>query len=228
MSDLVPNILASVSGRPKAGKTHMSMTFPDPIKVFSFDLGAAFVRTKFPDKEIDVTEITLPIVESTEQTWAEEPWKKFEQDFKGAVESGKYNTVVLDTATVVWQMCHQAITEERNRKKMLEVEYFAPNLKMSSLFARARIAGVNLVVIQYLRDKYVKGDNTGELELDGWKRTEGNVDIVLEMESVLIGEGDSSKTVMKTKIKDCRFDRDLNGRILDDTDYDEIMALLGV
>jgi len=204
------------------------MTFPEPIKVFSFDLGAEYVRTKFPDRQIDIKAVTLPVIESETEAWAEPLWQELKKDYKEAIEGGKYQTIVLDTATVVWQMCHQAITEEKNRKKILEVEYFRPNLLMSAFFSRARIGGVNLVVIQYLRDKYVKGDNTGELELDGWKRTEGNVDLVLEMESRQLGEGNSAKTVMRTTIKANRFDRDLNGKTFDDTTYDEIMALLGV
>lgn len=225
---LVPNILVSISGKPKAGKTFLSMSFPAPIKIYSFDLGATYVRTKFPDKEIDIKEFSLPVIESEDAQWAEPIWGELMKEYKTDIESGKYQTVVLDTATVVWQICHQAVTEEKNRKKILEIEYFKPNLLMSSFFTRARLGGVNLVTIQYLAPIYVKGENTGQFGVDGWKRTEGNVDLVLEMESKTIGEGRAARTQMITLVKDNRFDRDLNGQIFVDTTYDELIALLGV
>ena len=67
---LAPNILASISAKPKSGKTHLSFTFPEPIKVFSFDLGADYVRTKFPDKQIDIKSFVLPVIESETEQWA--------------------------------------------------------------------------------------------------------------------------------------------------------------
>jgi len=226
---MVMPLIISISGLPKSGKSHLSMTFPAPLKIFSFDLGATYIaENKFADKEIVINEIALPIIEDDDEQWAEPIWNAFRREYKDDIESGKYETIVLDTATVVWQICHQAITEEKNRKKMLEVEYMKPNLKMSSLFARARVAGVNLVTIQYLRDKYVKGDNTGELELDGWKRTAGNADVVIEMKRMTLGEGARAKNLMRATIVDNRFDRDLNGTFYDDTDYNELVALLGV
>lgn len=226
---LVPNLIVSISGDPKSGKTFLSLTFPDPIKVFSFDRGTKFIaETKFADKKIDITEISLPIIETENQAWASEPWHNFLKEYKEDVASGKYNTIVLDTATVVWQMCHQAVTEERERQKLAEVKYYEPNLRMSALFSRASIAGINLVTIQYLTERYEEGKATGELKIDGWKRTGGNADILLEMRSLTRGKGDSAKTVMETMIRACRFDRDLVGKTFIDTTYDEIMALLGV
>jgi hypothetical protein len=139
-------------------------------------------------------------------------------------EESKYNTLVIDTSTALWAIVHQALTEERNRKKILEVEYFVPNLRMSALFARARQCGKNLVVTQYLRDRYVNGDNTGKQEADGWKRTEGQVDVVLWMEAVHTGD----THVMRSIVKDCRFDRTLPGRKFDDFTYMQLMAAMGL
>ena len=226
---LVPNILTSISAPPKCGKTYLALTWEGPIKVYSFDLGAAFVRgkilEKFPSKVIDITEFNLPIVESDNPApWAEPVWEKFQKEFKADVESGKYKTLVIDTATALWNVCRQAITEAKNRKKLLEVEYALPNLKMSALFARARVNGVNLVTIQYTRDRYVKQENTGEKELDGWKQTEGQVDLVLEMSRVVANK----RCTMVTRIVDNRFERDLNGQTFNDTKYEELINLLGV
>lgn len=222
---IVPNILVSITAPPKTGKTHLAMTFPAPLKIYSFDLGAKFVKTKFPEKQIEIVEYALPILESDSPApWAEKIWLDFLKDYKHDAYSGEYSTLVIDTATALWGICRQAITEEKNRKRLTEVEYALPNLKMSAIFAHAKTAGVNLVTIQYNRDRYVKQENTGEKELDGWKQTEGQVDVVLDMSRVIT----SSKCSMLTKIVDNRFDRNVNGKVLTDTNYDEIYTLLGI
>jgi len=195
------------------------------MKVYSFDLGADFVRTKFPDKDITIRNFVLPIVETDPpQPYAEPLWKEFYKEYKEDVYSGAYKTLVIDTATALWGILRQAITEEKNRKKLLEVEYALPNTKMSTIFAHPRISGVNLITIQYLTFKYVNGENTGELILDGWKQTEGQVDVVLEIEEAKRGKD----IVMRTLMKKNRFERSINGQTFDDTSYEEILALLGV
>jgi hypothetical protein len=224
VENIVPNIITSVSALPKSGKTYLGFTWPDPIKSYSFDLGAAYIAKKFfPSKKIDIHEFSLPIIETDNPApYAEKVWDEFQKEFKADVYGGKYQTVIVDTATALWAIIRQAITEAKNRKKLLEVEYALPNLKMSALFSHARVSGVNLVTIQYLRDKYVNGDNTGQLELDGWKQTAGQADIVLEMSRVSKG----GKCQMQTMIVDNRFDRDVNGKTFLDTNYEELTTIL--
>ena len=225
VSKLVPNILCGISGNPKSGKTYLSMTFPEPIKLFSFDIGADYVRTKFKDKDIDIQNFDLPIiVTDPPPPYAEPLLQEFERSYREALEGGKYKTVVIDTATALWSIVHQAITEERGRRKILEVEYFKPNLKMSAVFQQARVSGVNLVTTQYLRDKYIEEKNSGQQEIDGWKRTGGQVDIDLWIKAV--DKGDTH--YMESVIKANRFDREINGKTFRDVTYAQIMALLGV
>lgn len=221
---LVPNILTSISGMPKTGKTYLALTYPEPIKVYSFDRGCDYIRKRyFATKEIDIHNYTLPIIESDSPTpYAEKIWEEFQMEYREDAYGGHYKTLVIDTATAIWGIIRQAITEAKNRKRLLEVEYALPNLKMGALFAHASEAGVNLVTIQYLRDKYVKGENTGEIELDGWKNTAGASDVVVEMTTKIIA-GD---TTMVTTIKANRFDRNFNGQSFVDTTYDELIALL--
>lgn len=238
---MIPNVLVSISGLPKVGKTYLALTFPEPIKVFSFDVGSDFVRTKFPDKVIDVQNYTLPIVESDDESWALPVWEEFYTQYKKDVEEGKYQTIVLDTATAVESILRQAILEEfqeskPTKKKLATNEYVARNLRMGALFTRARNNGVNLVTIQYLREQWVrrngsdKAEPTGLLVIDGWNQTEGLADINIEMttreKTVVAGSKPAKKTIMVTTIKSNRFDREQNGQTFEDTTYDEIIALL--
>ena len=234
---IVPNVLVSIAGLPKTGKNHLAYTFPDPIKVYCFNGGAEFVRTKFPDKVIDVHNFVLPIVESESEEWALPVWKEFYPEYNKDIASGNYMTYVLDTGTEVETFCRQATLEElqevaaeknKQKQKLATNEYLARNLRMNALFARARNSGVNLVALQYLRQEWVKtkgadrAEPTGELVLDGWSQTEAQCDINLEMTTKLV----AGKTVMVAMIKSNRFERAMNGKTYNDTTYDEIIALL--
>lgn len=233
------NMLVSISAKPKSGKSYFSMTFPEPIKIYSFDLGAEFVRkSKFPDKAITIKDFVLPIIDSEHpEPWAQPIWESFYQEYRRDVESGTYQTLVIDTATAVETILRQSVFEEladeaagkgRLKTKLATNEYTARNLRMSALFGRAKNNGVNLVTIQYLKQEWVKApgkeraEPTGELVLDGWNQTDGLVDVVLEME----GKFKAGKRVHMTTIKANRFDDSFDGKVFEDTNYEELYALL--
>lgn len=241
-----PNILVSVGGLPKSGKNYLAFTFPDPMVVYCFNGGAEFVRGKyFADKKIDIVNFTLPIIESTDMIWAAPVWQEFYQGYKKAAMSEKYQTLVLDTGTEIENICQQAVLEDamdvaaekgREKEKLATTEYLARNLKMKALFDLARNEGLNLVILNYLREKWVreKGEktasNTGELVLDGWQRTETQADVNITMTTktkmVIENKRQVEKTIMVATIKSCRFDRDLAGKMFEDTTYDELVALM--
>lgn len=230
---MIPNLVISVSALPKVGKNHFAYSSPAPIKVYCFNGGASFVATKFPDKQIDVHDFRLPIVEDENMKWAAPLWEEFRQEYFKDLSEGKYQTYVFDTATEIENICQQAVLEEqqeiaegrnKTKRKLATNEYLSRNLKMKALFDMAKAAGVNLISLQYLKDEWVKekgrerAEPTGELVMDGWRRTETQADINLEMYSK------KNKTV--TKLISNRFDRDLNGQEFDDTTWDEIVTLL--
>jgi len=234
---LIPNVLVCISGLPKTGKNHLAYTFPDPIKVYCFNGGADFVRTKFPDKKIEVHNFVLPVVESELAVWALPVWEEFYSEYTEDITSGNYLTCVLDTGTEVETFCRQATLEElqvaaeekgRQKQKLATNEYLSRNLRMNALFARARNHGVNLATLQYMRQEWVKtkgsdrAEPTGELVLDGWSQTEGQCDVNLEMTTKTI----AGKKIMVATIKSNRFERMMDGKSFEDTTYDEIIALL--
>lgn len=82
-----PNLVVSVTGRAKTGKTHFAFTFPEPIKVYCFNRGADFVKKRFPKKHIDIVNYSTPIIdELNPKPWAEPIWKSFYRDFKKTLE----------------------------------------------------------------------------------------------------------------------------------------------
>jgi hypothetical protein len=231
----IPNILVSISSPPKTGKTHLACTFPKPLKIYSFDQGADIVKKlAFNKEKIDIKNFYMPIIESENpEPWATKLWDEFYKEFKKDVEGKEYQTLVIDTATAMETILRQMVLEDKqedkpNKQKLGTTEYLGRNLKMTAIFAYARKYGKNLVVIQYVKEKWAKKDGssemspTGEMIIDGWNQTNGQVDLVLGMSKKKKGD----KTVMITKVEDCRFERHLEGKLLDDTTYDELVALM--
>lgn len=243
---MIPNIVASISGLPKTGKTHLSLTFPAPIKVFSFDGGADYVATKFPNKAIEIENIQMPLIESEDDSsWAPPIWDEFYKNYKEAVTSRKYQTIVIDTASTAHTILNQAVFEwvraeaaehGREKKKLAVNEYHTRNLLMKALFDLPQRLGINLVVTQYLSEKWLTppgskmAEPTGEMKVQGWGQTEGFADINIEMTTkikvVVENKKPMEKTVMVATVKSTRFDRNAIGQPLEDTTYDELIALV--
>lgn len=238
---MIPNFLTSISADPKSGKTHLCFTWPDPIKVFSFDGGADYVATKFPDKVIDIENFQMPIIESdSDASWAPPIWDDFYTKYKAAVEGGEYQTIVIDTATTAHTILNQAVfewlkedaAEKGNIKKKLAVnEYHTRNLLMKALFDLPKNKGINLVTTQYLGEVWKSpgegkmAQPTGETKVSGWNQTEAFADVNIEMRR----ETKGGKTSMVSRITSTRFDDldlSVTGTVLKNTDYDELVALL--
>ena len=235
---MIPNISVSISALPKSGKTHLALTFPDPIRVFSFDGGAEYVRGRFPEKEIDIVTFRMPIIESSDDSsWAPPIWDAFYKDYKEAVYSGQYNTVVIDTATTAHTILQQSVFEwlkdeaalkGKEKKKMAVNEYHTRNLLMKALFDLPQQKGINLVTTQYLGEKWLQpagggmAQPTGETKVQGWAQTEGFADINLEMESKM----KAGKAIKVTTVVSTRFDQATVGQKWENTSFDEIVALM--
>jgi len=199
------------------------MTFPEPIKLFSFDLGAKLVRAKFPDKQIDVVEYDLPVVDSLsgDVPWATPFWQKVRKDIYDAMDSGEYQTIAIDPFSVVWDICRFSFAEEQNRDKLGKArDYGEPNARCRGFFLKASLVGVNLVVTSYLKDEYKEDKQTGNLILDGWKHTIGMVDIHMTLERT------GKKNV--ATIEDSRFGFDLIGHKFEMPTYEDLSILLGL
>lgn len=222
---MIPNLIVSISGNPKSGKTHLALTFPDPLVIFSFDIGVERVLPHFEGKQIEVKTYPIPILDTTHpKPYAKELAAVISKDYKEAVSSGDYKTVALDTATALYHINCHSWAEELGQKQLLQFQYGEVYSRLSALYMQPRLSGVNLVLTHYLREAYRKNEPTGEMELDGYKRTEGLVDIVLLTERVPKPKGGAS---IRTRIVDCGFDLELCGYECENMTYQTLVELLG-
>lgn len=233
---MLPNIITSISGKPKTGKTHLSLSWPSPIVVFSFDIGQEPVLAKFKGKDIRVVQYPLPIIDTVkgkgQQDEIKQLWDKFSTDFREATENTEVKTVIIDTWTALYQIAQIARAKELGQVNIMREQFGEVYARLRSLIHRCRLSGQNLVLVTYLRDRYVDDSNTGELEMDGWRGTESEVDVILwttkDTVNVPTKTGVEKKNIIKTWIKDNRFDLDISGQELTSTNFDELAAVLGL
>lgn len=224
-----PNLVVSISGLPKSGKTHLALTFPDPLLLFSFDIGYEPVLAKFPNKAIEVKTYPIPIIDTVKpKPYAKEIYYQFTDDYHKAVSGGQYKTVVVDTATSLYELGRHCRAEELKQENLLQFQYGEVYARLTAVILQPRLLGVNLVLTHYLREKFVAGEPAGGLELDGFKRTEGLVDLVLEVREGTAQAKGKKQNINITWIKNNRYDRDLNGQELTDATYQDLLAVLGV
>jgi hypothetical protein len=205
----------------KCGKTTMALTFPKPLRHYDLDVGG-YSRAAWRLDTAGVvsmpfaTPVQMEKLMGTKKTGAtirfpkklvgvKETWQKLVEDFVAACMDKTTVTIVIDSATQLWSLCHRArlqelqeiqianggsnFDENKLRERLQPMEYGEPNDRMRSLIYTARAAGKNLILTHYPRDVYaetmtpdgVKEYKTGELEPDGFKETVRLVDIVVRL-----------------------------------------------
>jgi len=130
-----------------------------------------------------------------------ELWQEIVVDFVTLCNTREVKTIVTDSATQLWNICHTSLLQEKQeiqlasgkikedsdnfRERLQPVEF--PNDRMRSLIYTARSSGKHLVMTHYPKDVYkervgdkgIESYKSGEVEPDGFKHTVTLDDIVL-------------------------------------------------
>ncbi len=218
--------IVAVCGDEGTGKTTMACTFPKPLVHFDVDVGGyrraawrlqtdGMVSKSYPkpiqlDKLMGTqgspsTRVTIP----KKVEGMKELWQLIVTDFVAACTDAEVRTVVIDSATLLWNICHQSHLQELQerqvsrhkasnpnrpfdendfRERLQPVEYGPANDRMRTILHTARSYSKNLVLTHYPTDEYgtiadSKGNmvegKTGKRILDGFKETLKLVDLVV-------------------------------------------------
>jgi len=229
---VVPPLILSVAGSPKVGKTTFALTFPEPIILFSFDLGYDPILKRFPGKQITIKTYPLPIIDSVRGSGVQKEiqavWDEFNKDYKSAASGKDFNTLVIDTGTNLYEIARIARAAELGQANIMQHQYGDVYSRIRALIQRVQLTGKNLVITHYLRDKYIDDKNTGDKELDGCKIIEGAVDIATWMVKKSEKARDGKVTITTTlQVKDSRY-REIEGLEIDNPSYEDLVAALGV
>lgn len=218
--------IVAVCGDEGTGKTTMAITFPKPLHHFDVDVGGyrraawrleteGIVSRSYP-KPIQIQKLLGQVGSPSSRVsipkkveGMKELWQKIVQDFVNACMNGEVKTVVIDSATMLWNICHQShlqelqerqlanhmrahkgvpFDENEYRERLQPVEYGPANDKMRTILHTARSFQKNLVLTHYPTDEYgtihdgkgnVVEGKTGVKVLDGFKETVKLVDMVM-------------------------------------------------
>lgn len=238
--------VTAICGDEGTGKTTMALSWPRPLFHMDIDVGG-FERAAW---RIDQTGLTTesfarPIQESallgniTEKKSGritdvrvakrvegmKELWEQIVKSFVAALKDKDIATIVIDSATMLWQIAHSAHLQELQdkqiaqgkagpkwedlRERLSSMEYGPANDRMRQFFHSARGTKTNLVLVHYPRPEYTdivdtktgesKSVTTGKQVMDGFKETAKHSDIVLWLTLKEIkGELDKGKRAPST------------------------------
>ncbi|KKN19279.1 hypothetical protein LCGC14_0947440 [marine sediment metagenome] len=231
--------ISAICGDEGTGKTTMALTFPKPLRHFDVDVGGyrrAAWRLATEDREsksypmpiqtnklMGQTVVSSRIQVPKKVEGMKAMWQDIITDFVAACQDTAVKTIVLDSSTLLWNICHKSTLEEIQEKQLAKhkkdrpnipfdendyrerlqpIEYGTANDRMRTILHTARSYQKNLVLVHYPTDEYgtiadSKGNmvegKTGRIVLDGFKETVKLVDLVVWT---------SVKEIMKEGVKE--------------------------
>lgn len=211
----------------------MALTWPKPLVHFDLDVGG-FDRAAWRMDTNGITSKSYPTPVQMDKMLGQkkegvtikfpkklfgikEVWQQVVIDYVAACQVEETQTVVIDSATQLWSICHRGrlqelqeiqiakkpdITGNELRERLQPIEYGEPNDRMRSLIYTARSYKKHLVLTHYPRDVYaqrvtdkgIEDYKTGEVEPDGFKETQRLVDIVIWVDTDAKGEAHAKIT----------------------------------
>jgi len=223
------NGIYALCGEEGTCKTTMALSFPKPLVHFDTDVGGfrraawrlsaeelAQIESKSYPKPIQIEKLkgqlgtpTTRIIVPKKVEGMKELWQKFAQDFVDACMREDVCSLVVDSSTALWNICHQSHLQELQerqlsqhlkfkkgipfdendyREKLLPIEYGPANDKMRTVLHTARSFSKNLILTHYPTDEYgaipdgkgnVVEGKTGNIIMDGFKETKKLSDMVM-------------------------------------------------
>jgi len=226
-------MVVSLWGDRGVGKTHLALTFPDPVYFFNLDYGLDALLPKFPDR--DIRKADFPLSVTLDPGFYRHVLLDFAKALGEAIDQAGPGTIVFDQASQLWDIVQcvklaDAIEERKTeaRKKgkdpdavrPMGFDYADANVFMGACLRRVYTSPqTNAVFINGAKPSYSsKGEPTGGLEFRGFNQTPAIADVQLQ-----VYESNKQTSVL---IEKCRFDRELVGMQLANPDYPLLRALL--
>ncbi len=166
----------------KSGKTHVSLTPPDPILYLDFDNGLPGVVGKFSDKVIKVIHYQYDKSPQVDQEVHEKLWNEFVLDYYEALLSPKYKTIVIDSASTAWELLR--LKEFGRAEKIMSFEYGPVNAIYRDLLTKASLSDKNLILLQRVKKEFEGPSWNGKYIINGFNQTgfEADMNVLLNVD----------------------------------------------
>ena len=208
-------------GLEKTGKNHFGFTGPDPIYGLYFDPGGIegvaekFIRGEVDGRKREINAKFYRFRKSDEdsQEVANEIREQFNEDYQFALKNAR--TIQWDE-TEFWAVCRFA---EFGRESARTREYGPLNGYYRGLLQDAYDAGVNLQLIQKVKEMYEDDKRTGTYEPTGFKEA-GYI-----VQANLCHTWDADKG-FGVQIVNCRQNMQLAGEMNYDVDFPQVAQMV--
>ena len=212
-----PRLIVAPEGIDGAGKTYWSLTAPGAIAVLSIDTGLEGVIEKFAkEKEIFIFDyladwLNIDVnseMESQEVKDICTPiWERIKEDFANSLASPLIRTVILDTATELYDVARYAMIGRLALPKEYAYKYGPVNLEYTRMIKRAYNTGKTLVLNHRMKEQYIDDKATGKMILAGCTKLPYEVQARIRLYN---DEGEFSLKIIK-----CRHNGSLVGMELE-------------
>jgi hypothetical protein len=201
-------LVASVNGQPKTGKTHFSLTAPDPIFFINIDIGTEGVVDKFQaqGKSIYLYDVRVPRTASKDIYVP--MWENLKKIFEKVFKVGK-GSVVVDTDSEVYELARLA--KFGKLTQVMPQHYTEVNNEYREILRLAYDSPMNALFIHKMKPKYIQNARTNEYEPSGMGDMEYNVQVNIEMHR----EAGEDGPEFSAFIKDCRHEPSVTGTWLE-------------
>lgn len=195
-----PRIIAASVGPPGSGKTHLWLTAPPPIVLFSFDFGTEGTsdRPEFANKDIRIVPYEWVIDPSKPdaelKAEAQELRDQFKEDYFFACQNAR--TVVVDKETELWNLVRYA--EFGSPKGDVPRDFDKANQYMRMLLNYPKKFTINAGFIEDTKEEWAAATRkSGEVKRAGFREIEGLVNI--DLWHTRLGKGQFNVHVGKAK-----------------------------
>lgn len=214
-------IIVSVWGKPKTGKTHLALTFPDPLYYFNFDWGFEHHKEGLDGREVYIADY-LSIKPEMTVDEAMRMLKRFEQDYASALSKNN-GTLIIDTSTQLWQLVSKVFLDEIKQKRrdgqIYPFDYANANAYFQNLINQVKPTEMNMVLVQRAKEKYNdKGNASGNYEQQG----NNQVPYLVGTELMAFKEGSGDTTKYGVEVVTCWYSSKVDGLIIPDPDYTKV------
>jgi hypothetical protein len=215
-----PRIIMSIGGREKQGKTHLALSAPDPMAVFSSDIGTEGVVNKFKKAGKDVWVHELEMPEKHEE--AKEVWDAFKQAYYGILKVPEIRSVVFDTSTEIWELLR--ICRFGKLTQVMPYQYGPVNAEYRRLLKDCYATQKNLILLHKQKPVYIDDKRTNKYENSQFNDTPYLVQVNVQVfrtkptkRCPYCKKTDGKHRHWCAKIVDCRQNADLIDRVFIDT-----------
>lgn len=221
-----PRMILSTQGLTSSGKTYFALQgVPRPVLLLDFDYGAEGLPADVLDgvevRQYDLLAGTFKgESDARRDQIIREETERFLMDFREAIDTAAYRTIVTDTASVLWSGLR--LRYDKNYASAEEV--------MHSLIRAAYKSPVNLTLIHHMTTIWARNaegksyKKHGSYERMGMENVDNKVQLAIEQRWVPpipnVSEGRFEITVLK-----CRDNKELEGTVLEGVDWQTLCSM---